>query len=106
MAVLIRQNKSSGDRRRVCSARCYNAKGDKCQCICDGKNHGIGLDKAIETTGELAKELIDKGFEPVPQTYFKEPIDAGRGQKGRNLLESRGSNLLYKWKSFWNNFRF
>lgn len=70
MTVLIRQKIG----RRTCNNRCYNAEGTKCQCICDGKNHGLGLYKAIRITGELANELIDKGFEPNPQTYFKELI--------------------------------
>lgn len=31
-----------------CDARCYGAKGNSCHCECEGKNHGIGLMKAIE----------------------------------------------------------
>ena len=31
-----------------CNAKCYNAKGDRCTCICDGLNHGTGYKQAIE----------------------------------------------------------
>jgi len=26
---------------RHCSSRCWWAKGEKCQCVCEGKQHGI-----------------------------------------------------------------
>ena len=29
-----------------CDARCYNAKGTVCKCICGGINHGCGLNIA------------------------------------------------------------
>lgn len=34
MTVLIRQG------RRRCDGVCHNARGPKCRCICEGKNHG------------------------------------------------------------------
>jgi hypothetical protein len=40
MAVLIEER--SGDAWRRCDARCHHAKGDKCRCICGGRNHGRG----------------------------------------------------------------
>ena len=56
MAVLITQ-KTSGGRTRTCNARCYNAKGDTCVCICNHMNHGVGLEKAVENTDDK-KEVI------------------------------------------------
>jgi len=31
-----------------CDAKCHNAKHDKCQCICEGRNHGCGEIEAID----------------------------------------------------------
>lgn len=62
MTVLIKQ-KSNGRRTRVCSARCYNAKGPNCVCICGGANHGVGLEQATENTEKMAEELAKKAQE-------------------------------------------
>ena len=32
---------------RRCDARCYHGKSKTCRCICGGKNHGTGLQKAL-----------------------------------------------------------
>jgi len=39
-----------------CNAQCYDAKGEVCYCVCGGKNHGIGLEKAIENTKQMLEE--------------------------------------------------
>jgi hypothetical protein len=49
MATLVSLYNSDGCIGR-CDARCYNATGRKCECICDGRNHGRGLAIARETT--------------------------------------------------------
>jgi hypothetical protein len=36
-----------------CDARCHEAKGPHCNCICGGKNHGAGEAQAIENNHEL-----------------------------------------------------
>lgn len=41
-----------------CDARCYDAKTADCHCICGGKNHGAGEQKAIENTREMFEEWI------------------------------------------------
>ena len=35
-----------------CDARCHEAHSPTCDCICGGKNHGVGLQKAIENNHE------------------------------------------------------
>ena len=60
MAVLIRGPKSFGSCQRSCSARCYDAKHDKCVCICRGKNHGVGFRQANENTEGLKDEMTIK----------------------------------------------
>lgn len=39
-----------------CDARCYNARSKTCDCICGGKNHGAGQQKAIENTRDMFEE--------------------------------------------------
>lgn len=59
MATLIAVYDSKGCRGR-CDARCYNAKGDKCTCICGGLNHGNGRAKAVENTRDLAETWVEE----------------------------------------------
>lgn len=35
---------NSNGTRHKCSAKCLNAKGHECECSCEGKNHGLGLE--------------------------------------------------------------
>jgi len=62
VATLIRVKASGGKRARVCNAQCYNAKFPTCVCVCGGKNHGVGLERAKENTREIAEELLSKGY--------------------------------------------
>jgi len=57
--VIIREKIGNG-RTRTCNARCYQAKGSVCRCLCCGKNHGVGLVKARENARELAEELTEE----------------------------------------------
>jgi len=53
--------RSNGDHcTGKCDANCYNATGPKCDCICGGKNHGVGIDQATENTRLYAEEMIDQ----------------------------------------------
>ncbi len=38
----------------TCDARCYNAKGGECHCVCYGLNHAKGENFAITFTDHLA----------------------------------------------------
>jgi predicted RNase H-like HicB family nuclease len=58
LATLITQYGSDGEKRQ-CDAKCYNAEHSECRCICGGRNHGKGLEKARENTKEMAKELLN-----------------------------------------------
>jgi len=58
MTTLIAVYSSGGCEGR-CDARCYNAKEPSCTCVCGGKNHGVGMNQAIENTRELAEEWIE-----------------------------------------------
>ena len=41
-----------------CDANCYNAIKKECECICMGKNHGVGYTKARAYTTAHAHEMI------------------------------------------------
>jgi hypothetical protein len=59
MITLISFRSSSGAQGR-CDAKCYDAKEPECDCICGGRNHGAGRDKAVENTRELAETMIEE----------------------------------------------
>jgi hypothetical protein len=59
MSCLIYQSNSDGCTGR-CDANCYNATGSVCDCCCGGRNHGVGYQKALENTRELADIMIEE----------------------------------------------
>lgn len=59
MATLITHTTGDGSQTRRCDARCYEAKHDKCTCICGGANHGIGHNKAVENMRQVYEQLLD-----------------------------------------------
>lgn len=65
MTTLIIVKKSGGRIVGRCDASCYNATAPDCDCVCGGKNHGVGLEKAAqqvsEYTEEQLKALAEKG---------------------------------------------
>lgn len=56
--IIIRKNKDGAITGR-CDARCYNAKGKKCNCVCGGVNHGKGINEAILFTSQYFDVLQD-----------------------------------------------
>jgi len=49
---------SKGRKRSThrCDERCYDSADKKCRCICQGKNHGVGLKQALINTAMLAEQ--------------------------------------------------
>ena len=43
-----------------CDASCYDAKHEKCICICGGRNHGKGYIQASENALELYQDYVKK----------------------------------------------
>ncbi len=54
MTTVLIAHPRDGKTERRCEARCHDAKGKKCTCICGGKNHGVGFEKALENTFDPA----------------------------------------------------
>ncbi len=59
MATLIAVYTSRGLAGR-CDAKCYLAAHADCDCICGGRNHGAGVQQAMNTTRELAEQWLDE----------------------------------------------
>lgn len=55
---------------RKCDAGCYNAEKPECDCICKGKNHGVGLNQAKLYTLMHAHEMI-KDYERTLEEHLK-----------------------------------
>ena len=43
-----------------CDAKCYNAWGAECHCVCQGGNHGVGRQEAIDNTRELGECWLEQ----------------------------------------------
>jgi hypothetical protein len=41
-----------------CDARCYSAKHGNCRCICNGSNHGVGIQKALDNVREAFSRIV------------------------------------------------
>ena len=59
MTTLIAVYNSGGCVGR-CDARCHEATLPECDCICGGKNHGMGARQAWENTRMMAESWIEK----------------------------------------------
>ena len=69
MTTLIAVYDSSGHLVGRCDAKCYNAEHPQCDCICGGRNHGVGLNRALDNTREwLLEELRTNGMEDTATT--------------------------------------
>ncbi len=57
-----------GGRTQRCDARCYTAGvGTECDCICEGSNHSVGIERAVEQTRELMERWIAAARRNDPQ---------------------------------------
>lgn len=75
MTTLITASSSAGI-VGTCDARCYNATGDTCACICYGLNHGKGEEFAITFTDHLCEimaQQIKMRYPHVTLVTFHQP---------------------------------
>lgn len=42
-----------------CDINCYDGSDARCECVCSGLNHGIGLDAAADQTRRMVEEWIE-----------------------------------------------
>lgn len=57
MATLLAVGDKDGIHRR-CDARCYDASGEICTCICGGRNHGVGEVQARNNIYDQYEDLL------------------------------------------------
>ncbi len=81
MPDLITVYDSEGKKMGICGSSCYEATKPDCDCICGGKNHGIGFSAAMAQTAEITETIIAKG------------TDAHNEAKDLKLVECQGTEL-------------
>lgn len=59
MTTLIAAYDSQGRCIGRCDAKCYDADHPDCDCLCGGRNHGAGRQKATENTRQFFEDFID-----------------------------------------------
>lgn len=71
-----------------CDAKCYDAHGPGCDCICHGANHGAGLTQAAANTRELGLAWLEEwAVEHGEDRTARELIAAGRAALGRGAAQ-------------------
>lgn len=78
--VLMTEKIGQGPTRR-CDARCYNGKHAVCSCICGGKNHGAGLQQAMDNVREI--------FLPIIESVGEEGMKLGKQIRAEELKKDR-----------------
>lgn len=87
MATLIAAYNSEGCIGR-CDAKCYNAKHPDCDCICGGRNHGVGRQKAEQNTREL--------FEAWQNAWLKDHPDTARFDIPEQVFQTSFLDLTFE----------
>lgn len=49
-----------------CDARCHEARGEVCHCICGGANHGVGATQAAANAAALLQQWSEQETPGVP----------------------------------------
>jgi len=78
METVLEARDADGELIGRCDARCHTAKGAKCTCICGGLNHGVGLDRVINSVGIFAHRddvEITYGTRPHQTKLFTQELD-------------------------------
>jgi hypothetical protein len=79
MSTLIASNTSTSRRRRRCNAKCYNARGPDCNCLCLGVNHGVGEQQTRANTREMGHTWTQRATRPHSRrrNKFRTPPEQG-----------------------------
>ena len=60
-------------KNRRCDARCHNAAGRRCACLCGGRLHGAGADVAARAVS--VARLIEESGPAMWQVPFRDFVD-------------------------------
>jgi len=85
MSTLIASGTTNRPRRR-CNAKCYNARGSECDCICGGVNHGVGERQARDNTCELGQSWLARAVH-LPAVRKRSRVLHGQGNLFATLAE-------------------
>ena len=72
-----------------CDAKCYNAWGPECHCICRGANHGAGKEEAIENTRELGESCLKHARADGPGHRARRARDRRPARPPRRVRQER-----------------
>lgn len=84
MPDLIKVYDSDGKEIGKCGYSCYAATKPECNCICGGKNHGIGFKAAMAQAAEITEAIIKKA---------EDGTDVRNEAKDLKLIECQGTEL-------------
>lgn len=88
--ILLTQKIGQGPTRR-CDSRCYNAKGGKCACICGGKNHCAGFDKALDNVRDL---FLGQNTDDKPESGKGIPQVTRKAERALNRMSEQTKKEL------------
>jgi hypothetical protein len=60
----------------LCDAKCYEATQPTCECSCGGRNHGAGIQMAIDHTRHMAQQWITANAQKEGLKSFTTEIHA------------------------------
>jgi len=111
MTTLVAVYNSDGCIGR-CDARCYEAKNAKCHCICGGRNHSAGKQRARENVAErvgLEPEDIArfmqgrerKYLEPLPVVIDRTQITNARAARREAYMRINQLSLFDRTPISW-----
>ncbi|MFI0406496.1 hypothetical protein [Actinomadura sp. 3N508] len=68
-----------------CDLKCYGARTprDRCECVCDGMNHGTGLRQAEANTRASAQDWVER---PRPRGLEFDQVELGAGVQTEPLF--------------------
>jgi hypothetical protein len=76
-----------------CDKRCYDAKTIRCNCICRGTNHGVGLEQAVRN---IAERDVGLRCDDVTNYSLFRRLDADRKLVVINRLKVRDVRAAQK----------
>jgi hypothetical protein len=88
--MTLMMQKIGQDAARRCDARCYHGKSKTCCCMCGGRNHGTGLQKALNNIRDIfLPGYLDMDHAPIKISKRIRELAALRRRSDRERLNQR-----------------
>lgn len=88
--MTLMTEKIGQDAARRCDAKCYNGHDHRCTCICGGKNHGAGLQKALDNVRDIFLPAITENAD----AEIPEMIRELAGMRGKDRDQATQGKLF------------